>query len=76
MTKYAAKIGSIIYTIVETQIDIAFAILMINCFTKNPGPEYFSAINQILKYLAGSPKRGIIFQRKSKLNLVGYWDFD
>lgn len=51
--KYVAKIGSIIYTMVETQINIAFVTSMVSCFTKNLGPDYFNAVDQILRYLAG-----------------------
>ncbi len=75
-TKYAAKIGSIMYAIVETQINIAFATSMVSRFAKNPGPDHFSAVDQILRYLAGSPERGITFGVESKLNLIGYSDSD
>ena len=61
--KYMAKIGSIMYAIVETCIDIAFATSMVSCFTKNPGPDR----DQILKYLAGSQDREITFGGKSEL---------
>lgn len=49
---------------------------MINCFAKNPELDHFSVIDQILRYLAGSLEKGIIFGRKSKLNLVGYSNSD
>lgn len=44
-TKYIVKIGSIMYIIVETRIDIAFTISIVSCFTKNPEPNHFSAID-------------------------------
>ena len=75
-TKYAAKIGSIMYEMVETRIDIAFATSMVSRFTKNPGPDHFSAVDQILRYLAGSQDRGITFGGESELRLVGYSDSD
>lgn len=40
--KYAAKIGSLIYTMVKTPINIAFATLMVSRFAENLGPDYFS----------------------------------
>ena len=55
------------YIIVETYIDIAFTISMINCFTKNLEPDYFNAIDQILRNLASSQDRKIKFGNKSKL---------
>lgn len=75
-TKYVAKIGSIMYAMIETRIDIAFATSMVSCFAKNPRPDHFSAVDQLLRYLAGSPERAITFGGKSKLQLVGYSDFD
>lgn len=49
---------------------------MISHFAKNPGPDDFSAIDQILRYLAKSPERDFIFGGKFELNLVEYSDFD
>ncbi len=62
------------YAMVETWVDIAFAISMVSRFAKNPEPDYFSAVDQILRYLASSLEKGITFEGESKLNLVGYYD--
>ncbi len=75
-TKYVAKIGSIIYTMVETRIDIAFAMSMVSRFAKNPGPDYFCTVDRILRYLADSLERNITFQGESELNLIKYSDSD
>lgn len=72
--KYAVKIRFIIYTIVKTYIDIVFTTSIISYFTKNSKLDYFSDIDQILKYLAGSQDKKIIFGNKSELWLVGYLD--
>ncbi len=64
------------YAMVETRIDIAFATSMVSRFAKNPGPDHFSAVDQILRYLAGSPERRITFAGESELNLIGYSDSD
>lgn len=61
---------------VETQIDIPFAILMVSRFAKNPGLDHFSAVDQILRYLASSQDRGITFGGEPILHLVGYSDSD
>lgn len=64
-TKYVTKLGSIIYTMIETQINIAFVMSMVSCF-----------VDQILRYLFGSPRKDIIFEREFKLNLIGYSNSD
>lgn len=75
-TKYASKIRSIIYVIVERRNNIIFTTLIVNCFSKNLGPEYFSAVNQILKYLAKSENKSITFEKKSKLLLISYFNIN
>ena len=74
--KYSAKDGSIMYAMVETRIDIAFATSMVSRFAKNPSLGHFNAIDQNLRYLAGSRDRGIIFGGEKELKLVGYSDSD
>lgn len=49
---------------------------MVSCCAKNPGPDHFSTMDQILRYLADSAKKGITFEGKSKLNLIAYSDSD
>lgn len=49
---------------------------MVRYFVKNPRPDQFSIMNQILRYLAGNPEKDIIFGRESELNLVRYSDSD
>lgn len=74
--KYSANVGSIMYAMVETRIDIAFATSTVSRFAKNPSSEHFNAIDQILRYLAGSRERGITFGGEKELKLVGYSDSD
>lgn len=64
--KYVAKIGSIMYVIVETQVDIAFSTLMVSFLAKNPGSNHFNAINQIMGYLSNSLAKNVTFEGKSK----------
>ena len=74
--KYLAKVGSIIYAIVEIRIDIAFLTSMVSKFANNASLEHFHAIDQILRYLAKSQDKGIIFKGEKELKLVGYLDLN
>lgn len=70
-TKYVIKIVSIIYAIVETWINIPFAILMISHFAKNLKPDHFSIVsNQILRYLANSLEKSITLEKNPNLSLL------
>lgn len=61
---------------VETQINIAFIRSIISHFAKNKTSDHFSIVNQVLRYLANNPEKRIIFEIESKLNFVGYSEFD
>lgn len=74
--KYLAKVGSIIYVMVKTRIDIAFTIFMVKRFAKNSSSEHFHTIDQILRWLTGSQDRGITFGEEEELKLVAYSDSD
>lgn len=73
ITKYAAKIKSIMYAMLKTWIDIIFAMLIVSLYTKNPKPDQFSTMNQILRYFVGSLEKNIKFRGESKLNLIRYY---
>ena len=49
---------------------------MISYFAKNSGPDYFDAVDQILRYLAGSQNKDITFEKKPEFCLIRYLDFD
>lgn len=59
---------------IETCINIAFAISIVCNILKNPEYKNVSTVNQILKYLAGSKDQGIIFEREANLRFVYYFD--
>lgn len=61
---------------VKTWINIAFTMSIISCFAKNLGPDYLSIMDQILRYLASSLKKNIIFKRKSEFNYFWYSNLD
>lgn len=49
---------------------------MVSRFAKKPSLEYLNAINQILRYLAGSCGKKITFRGEKELRLVEYSDFN
>ena len=58
---YQGMTGSIIFSMVETRPDIAFAISIVARFAKNPGCQYTEVVKTILRYLKGSGEQGITF---------------
>ena len=64
--QFQRLVGRLIY-LSHTRPDIAFAVSMVSQFMHSPGPEYFDAAYRILKYLKGTPKKGLLFQKHEHL---------
>ncbi|KAL2249875.1 UNVERIFIED_CONTAM: Retrovirus-related Pol polyprotein from transposon TNT 1-94 [Sesamum indicum] len=72
---YSNVIGSIMYLMVCTRPDIAYAISCLTRYMSNPGTPYWEALKWLLRYLCGSVDIGITFSRNSDYTeLVGYVD--
>ena len=73
--KYQGMVGSLMFSMVETRPDIAFATSVASRFSKNPNHLHNEAVRTILKYLKGSKDRGIVYGGGT-LNIKGYSDSD
>lgn len=74
--RYQVMIGSLIFSIVETKPDTAFAISVASRFAKNPSHQHTEAVKTILRYMKGSRQRDITYGDQDKLLVEGYSDFD
>ena len=73
--QYQRLVGRLIY-LSHTRPDIAFAVSMVSQFMHSPGPEYFDAAYRILKYLKGTPGKGLLFEKHGHLQVEVYNDTD
>ena len=48
---YASAMGSLMYLMLCTSLDIFFAMGMVSRYQSNPGPKHWTTIKHILKYL-------------------------
>lgn len=77
VTWYQQSIGSLMYVIIETRFDIAFAVSMVSQFANNPSPKhYVAAVKRIFRYLKKYPSLGITYKKGESLSLHGYVDSD
>lgn len=67
-------ISSIIFLILETRPNIAFAILVASRFVKNPRSQNTEVIKTILQYFKDFREREIIYDDQEKLLIEGYSD--
>ena len=76
-TLYQAMVGSLMFAMVETRPDIAFAVSIVSRHSQNPGQKHFKAVQHILRYLNGTKDLGITYGGDFlNLEIVGYSDSD
>ena len=56
MTKipYASAVGSLMYAMIATRPDIAFAIGVVSRYMANPGKKHWEAVKGVMRYLKGT----------------------
>jgi hypothetical protein len=72
---YASTIGSLMYAMVCTRLDISHAVGVVSRYMSNPGKQHWEAVKWILRYLRGTTEKCLTF-RKDELKLEGYVDSD
>jgi len=72
---YSSVVGSLMYAMICTRPDIAYAVGVVSRFLTNPGKEHWLAVKWILRYLRGTSKKCLCFGKK-KTMLNAYTDAD
>ncbi|KAJ9547523.1 LOW QUALITY PROTEIN: hypothetical protein OSB04_020066 [Centaurea solstitialis] len=72
---YRAIIGSLLY-LTASRPDIMFATCFCARFQANPKESHMLAVKRILRYLKGTPNRGLWYQKESRFELVAFSDAD
>ena len=70
---YASAIGSIMYDILCTRPDVAYALSAVSRYQSNPGEQHWIVVKNILKYLRRTKDLFLIFG-KSDLQLEAFTD--
>ena len=75
---YANAIGSLMYLMVCTRPDLAFAVSSVSKFMSNPGKNHWEAVKWVLRYVRGTMTTGIVYSREQNQGniIVGYVDAD
>lgn len=74
-TKYQSIVGSLMYAMLGTRPDIAFAVSVVSRYGSNPTPEHYGAVKRILRYLRGTSHLKLVY-RGDLQPLKGYTDSD
>ncbi len=70
-------IGSLLYLALGTRLDIACTVQTVSQFASNPGPEHWTALKRIFKYIAGMWDYELVYYTEGdKVFSHGYTDAD
>ena len=75
-TLYQSIIGSIMYAMLGTRPDIAFAVTRLSKFASNPSQQHLNYARYILKYLQGTKEYALCYDGASNSGLIAYSDPD
>ena len=75
ISQFQRLVGKLIYLTV-TRPDISFAVSQISKFMHAPRTPHLDAVNRILRYLKGTPGKGIWMKNNNSNDVCGYSDAD
>ena len=73
---YRQAIGALMYLMLGTRPDIAFAVGKLARFCENPKDKHWIAVKRVLRYVAGTRDFRLLFTGSSPLELTGFSDSD
>jgi len=75
-TQYQAIIGSLLYLMLGTRPDIAFAVIKLLQFSANSSKEHYERAKYICRYLAGTKDYTMVFDGNTNEGLIAHSDSD
>ncbi|KAK4835556.1 hypothetical protein QYF36_011335 [Acer negundo] len=69
------KVGSLMYAMLSTRPDICFVVGIVSRFQSKPGPDHWTAVKHIFKYLKRTRDNMLVYSG-GDLVPIGYIDFD
>ncbi|KAM6563895.1 hypothetical protein CsatB_023893 [Cannabis sativa] len=74
---YSNAVGSIMYLMVSTRPDLGYAMSVLSKYMANPGKVHWLAMKWVFRYLLGTTKVGLIYNRQKANTIIeGYSDSD
>ncbi|XP_041000938.1 secreted RxLR effector protein 161-like [Juglans microcarpa x Juglans regia] len=75
---YASIVGSIMYIMVCTRLDLTYAVSIVSRFMSNPGKSHWHALKCVFQYLSSTKCFGLKFGENMQIgsNLQGFVDSD
>ena len=75
---YSSVVGFLIYDMVCTRPDLAYAAILISRFMSNPDKEHWHAMKWVLRYVKGTVNHGLLYKKSKSVDnqLTGFCDSD
>jgi hypothetical protein len=73
--RYQRLVEKLIY-LSHTRPDIANVVGVVSQFMHNPSEDHMGVVIRILRYLKGTPSKGIKFEKNRHVEIEGYTDAD
>jgi len=58
---YASVAGSLMYAMVCTRPDLAYAVSTVSRFMSNPAKQHWEVVKWVLRFLRGTARLGLMF---------------
>lgn len=75
-TPYSSAVGSVMYSMIGTRPDLAYALGLVSRFMSKPGSVHWEAVKWLLRYIKGSKDLSLVYTKGKDLSVVGYCDSD
>ena len=59
--RYQSAVGSLMYAMLGTRPDIAYAVSKVSQYSTNPNSTHWTVVKRIFRYLAGTSNRGLYY---------------
>ncbi|KAL2542635.1 Reverse transcriptase Ty1/copia-type domain-containing protein [Abeliophyllum distichum] len=74
---YANAIGSVMYSMITTRLDLAYSISLLSRFISNPGKPHWAGLKWLLRHICGTLSTGLVYEKSDDMiSLTGYVDSD
>ena len=71
---YSSAVGAVMYAMLGTRPDIAYAVSVLSQFMQEPRLEHWQALKRVLRYLKGTSHYKLTYDGRLSSQLVGYTD--
>jgi hypothetical protein len=73
---YSEAIGSVLWPVVVSRPDAAYAVGILSQFIQNPGPVHWEGVKRLISYLGSTKGLWLTFGGKTETTVEGYCDAD